>query len=124
MVSRLTIKDANKIRYNKYGSALLNMFIKKPRNALKSIPKTSSARNTHHKDTTPSSLFSIRNPETGLITSNPTSVNTIIERLETKLFSQDNRIHPLAPFPWLNEIAPGQPPKQNMIIGKITPAFV
>jgi hypothetical protein len=43
--TRLIIKDANITRCHKYGSALLAMFIKKPRDALKSIFTTSLSRN-------------------------------------------------------------------------------
>jgi len=116
VAKRLTIKDANKTRYNKYGSALLNMFIRKPRDALKSILEISSARNTHHKVTTPSNLSSIRDSETGQITSSPTSVNAIIERLETKLLSPDNKINPLSSLPLSRRIFPRATYKTNTII--------
>jgi len=123
MASRLAIKDATITSYHNYGSALLNMLIRKPRDAHKSRQKTSSARHTHHKDTTPSNLSSICDPETGQLTSNSTSVDAIIKRLETRLLSPYRKINPLAPFPWLNEISPGQPLEQNMIIGEITPTI-
>jgi hypothetical protein len=42
IATRLTIKPANRIRYNTFGSALLQMLIRKPRDALKSITKTAS----------------------------------------------------------------------------------
>jgi hypothetical protein len=37
IATRLTIKHDNRIRYNKYGSALLQTFVRKSRDALKSI---------------------------------------------------------------------------------------
>jgi hypothetical protein len=42
IATRLTIKHANRSRYNKYEAALLQMFVRKSRDALKSIFKTSS----------------------------------------------------------------------------------
>jgi len=120
---RLTIKHANRTRYNKYGSALLAIFIRKPRDALKSILKTTFSKNKHNKDLTPTNLSFIREPITRLVTNDPARVTAIIESLETKAFSPDNLINPLASFPWLHGIPPGTTPTKNMIIGKITPAI-
>jgi len=39
IATRLSIKHANRSRYNKYGGALLQMFVRKPRDALKSNKK-------------------------------------------------------------------------------------
>jgi hypothetical protein len=121
---RLTIKhDANRTRYNKYVSALLAMLIRKPRDALKSIFKTTSSKNKHSKDNTLTNLFSIRNPQTGRITRNPSRVTAIVETLETKALFPDNRVNPSAAFPCLHAIPAGTPPIKNMIIGHITPAI-
>jgi hypothetical protein len=99
------------------------MFIGKPRDALKSILKTSSSESKHNKDTTPTNLSSIRDPQTGRITNNPSRVTTIIETLETKSPLPDNRVILLAAFPWLHAIPAGTPPIKNLIIGHITPAI-
>jgi hypothetical protein len=123
---RLTIKHANRTRYIKYGSALLAMFIRKPRDALKSILKTTSPKNKDINDPTPTNLSSITRPNdpiTRLITNDPAPITTIIESLETKALSLDNLINPLASFPWLHAIPAGTPPTKNMIIGNITPAI-
>ena len=45
VAARLTIKYTDRTHYNKYGTALLAMFIKKLVYTLKSIPKTSLACN-------------------------------------------------------------------------------
>jgi hypothetical protein len=89
------------------------MFIRKPRDALKSIFKTTSSKNKHCKDPTPTNLSSIRNPITRLVTNNPTRVTTIIEGLETKFLSPDNLINPLASFPWVHVIPTGTPPTKK-----------
>jgi len=101
---KLTIKHANRTRYNKYGSALLAMFIRTPRDALKSILKTTSSKNKNSKDPTPRNLSSIRDPITRLITNNLARITAIIEGLETKAVSPDNLINLLASFPWLHAI--------------------
>jgi len=64
VATRLPIKDANRTRCHKYGSALLAMLIKQPRDALKSILNTSLSRNKQQKEKTPTNLSSIRDPET------------------------------------------------------------
>jgi len=106
---RLTIKHASRTRYNKYGSALLAMFIRKPGDALKPILKTTSSKNKHNKDPTSTNLSSILDPITRLITNIPARVTAIIEGLETKALSPDNLINPLASLPWLHAIPPGHP---------------
>jgi hypothetical protein len=85
--------------------------------------KTTSTKNKHSKDPTPTNLSSIRDPITRLITDNPARVTAIIEGLETKALSSDNLINPLASFPWLRAISAGTPPQKNMIIGSITPTI-
>jgi hypothetical protein len=99
------------------------MFIRKPREALKSILETTFFKNKHNKDPTPTNISSIRDTITRLITDNPARVTTIIEGLETKALSPDNLINSLASFPWLHAIPAGTPPTKNMIIGNITPAI-
>jgi len=93
------------------------------RDALKSILKTTSTKNKHSKDPTPTNLSSIRDPITRLITDNPARVTAIIEGLETKALSPDNLINPLAFVPWLHSIPAGTPPTKNMIIGNIIPSI-
>jgi hypothetical protein len=55
IATRLAIKYANIIRYNKYGSALLQITVRKPRGALKSILKTAAndknTASTRHQQT-------------------------------------------------------------------------
>jgi hypothetical protein len=87
------------------------MFIRKPRDALKSILKTTSPQNKHINDFTPTNLSSIRDPITRLITNDPARVTTIIESLETKALSPDNLINPLAllPSPGSTLSPPGHP---------------
>jgi hypothetical protein len=99
------------------------MFIRKPRDALKSILKTTSSKNKHIKDPTPTNLSSVRDPITRLVTNNPARVTAIIEGLETKALPPDNLINSLASFSWLQAIPAGTPPTNNMIIGNITPAI-
>jgi len=99
------------------------MFIRKPRDALKSILKTTPSKKQHSKDPTPTNLLSIRDPITRLITNNTARVKAIIEGLEAKTLSPDILINPLASFPWLHAIPAGTPPTKNMIIGNITPAI-
>jgi hypothetical protein len=110
---RLTTKHAIRTCYNKYGSALLAMFTRKPRDALKSILKATSSKNKHSKDPTPTNLSSIRNPITWLVINNPAHVTAIIEGLETKALFPDNLINPLASFPWLHAIPAGTPPQKK-----------
>jgi hypothetical protein len=99
------------------------MVIKKPRDALKSVLKTSLSRNTQQKDKKPANLSSIRDPEARRITNDPALITATIKRLETKLLSPDKSIHPLETFPWLNAIPAGPSPNQHMIMGKITSAI-
>jgi hypothetical protein len=89
------------------------MFIKKHRDALKSMFKTTSSKDRHNKDPTPSNLSSIRDPITGLITNNPARITARIESLETKSLSPDSRVNPLANFPWLHAIPAGVPPTKK-----------
>jgi len=72
IAKRLTIKHANIICYNKYGSALLQMFIRKPRDTLKSIIKTALNNKKHQQHTTPTNILSIRDPITKRIHSDLT----------------------------------------------------
>ena len=74
VAARLTIKYTDRTHYNKYGTALLAMFIKELVDTLKSIPKTSLACNKHQKDKTPNSLSYIRDLDTGQIKSDPAQV--------------------------------------------------
>jgi len=52
MATRFAVKHGNTIRYNKHGSALLQMFVRNPRDALKSILKTAS-----NEKKTPTALY-------------------------------------------------------------------
>jgi hypothetical protein len=56
---------------------LLVTFIKKSRDALKSISKTSLSRNKQQKYKTPPNLSSILDPETERITNDPALINKI-----------------------------------------------
>ena len=70
--TRLTIKHANIIRCNKYGAARLQVFVRKPRDALESILKTASNEKKTRHHTAPTNLSSIRDPITRRIASDPT----------------------------------------------------
>jgi len=96
IATRLTIKHANIVRNNKYGSALLQMSIRKPRDALKSIIKTASNGKKHQQHPAPANLSSIRDPIPGRLTSDPTKVKRKIKQLETKALSPNARINPSA----------------------------
>jgi hypothetical protein len=100
VVTRLTIRHANQLRYTKYGAALLQMFVKKPRDALKSILKTASDRTSKSHEPNTQHLSALRDPDTGIITNNPAEVIAIVEKIEKKLLSPDPNIDPNAPFPW------------------------
>jgi hypothetical protein len=99
MATWLTVEHANRSRDNKYSSVLLAMFLGKPRNALKSIPKTTSIRDIHKRDPTPTNLSSMHDPKTWRIANNPARVNEIIERLETKALFPITLVYSLAAFP-------------------------
>ena len=71
------------------------MFFKKPRDALKSILKTTSDRTSKAHEPNIQHLSALRDPDTGIITSIPAEVIAIVEKIETKLLSPDYRqTHP------------------------------
>jgi hypothetical protein len=123
IATRLTIKHANRTHYNKYGSAVLQIFVRKPRNALKSILKTAAKRQRYRQHTAPTNLSSIRGSITRRFTSDPAQVKRIIEQLETKALSPNARINPRDPFPWHNAIPNNPPARKFMGIGKLPPAI-
>jgi hypothetical protein len=99
------------------------MFVRKPRDALKSILKTASKGKKHQQHTAPTNLSSIRDAITRRTTSDPIQVKRIIEQLETKALSPDARINPRDQFPWLNAIPNNPTARKNMVIGSLTPAI-
>ncbi len=64
VATRLTIRHANRLKYTKYGSALLAMFVKKPTDALKSILKTALAGTSQKHEFNIQHLSALRNPDT------------------------------------------------------------
>ena len=71
IATRLTIKHANRIRCNKYGSALLQMLVREPKDALKSSIKTATNEKNTRQYTATIHLYSIRDPTARRITCDP-----------------------------------------------------
>jgi hypothetical protein len=86
------------------------MFVKKPRDALKSILKTASARTSPTQTPNTQNLTALRDPDTGVITNNPAEVIAIVEKIETARLSPDPNIDPNGAFPWQDAIPSTPPP--------------
>jgi hypothetical protein len=69
IATTLAIKHAITIHYNEYESALLQMFVRKPRDALKHNFKIASSAKKYRQHTAPINLSIIRDPITRRITS-------------------------------------------------------
>ena len=66
---RLQLKHARTVRRAKYGANLLNIFVKRPNVALKSLLRTAVGTTT--TDTLPTDLSIIKNEAKGVLITNP-----------------------------------------------------
>jgi hypothetical protein len=119
--TRLLICHARNFHRLKYGKALLRMFVKKLRVALKSILRTSEG--TTDNPTLPTDLSILRDEKSGRLLTTPVEVLTQLTQMETTTLFPDPTLPPDAPVPWLGQVRPTPTSSVSMLIGQITPAI-